>query len=178
MSGKDASQVRYGCVAASDDSQPPPATRPWRASFLRRLPWDGLLALFAAMACGALMVVVIKKSDGDLVSNWTVSPAVYLSIISVVANISLHYAFARGVDISWWNTAMEGGTKVEDLHNIWLYSTSLWSAFLAGRSINLVAFCTLLLAVLPANAPPCATGLTGRRTNHHLRHHHSAGGGS
>ncbi|KAK0750858.1 hypothetical protein B0T18DRAFT_443495 [Schizothecium vesticola] len=152
MASKHQSQVQNDPIAPPDEYQNP-AQRPWRASVIRRLPWDGLLAFFAAIACGALMIVVIKISDGDLVSNWAVSPAVYLSIISVVSNVSLHYAFSRGVDISWWNAAMKPNTKVHDLHNIWLYSTSLRSAFFAGRSFNLVALSAILLAVLPANAP-------------------------
>lgn len=152
MASKDKPHVQSAPVASPDESHHP-AQRPWRASVLRRLPWDGLLAFFAAIACGALMGVVIKTSDGDPVSNWTVSPAVYLSIISVVANVSLHYAFSRGVDISWWNAAMKPSTKVRDLHNIWSYSTSLRSALFAGRGFNLVALSAILLAVLPANAP-------------------------
>lgn len=152
MASKHQSQVQNTPITIPNESHHP-TQRAWRASILRRLPWDGLLAFLAAIACGALMAVVIKTSDGDPVSNWTVSPAVYLSIISVVANVSLHYAFSRGVDISWWNTAMKPDTKVRDLHNIWSYSTSLRSALFAGRGFNLVALSAILLAVLPANAP-------------------------
>jgi len=101
------------------------------------------------------MVSIIFKSHGDPVESWPISPAVYLAIVSVTANILLRYTFARGVETSWWVTALNptGSTTVKDLHNIWLYSTSLRSALLSGRSFNLVALTSILLALVPANAP-------------------------
>jgi len=155
MSSKMQAEARYGPVGhppALDGHQHPPG-RPWRASVVRRLPWDALLTFFGAIASAILMVVVILKSNNDPVSNWPVAPAVYLAIVSVVANILLRYAFSRGVELSWWVAAMKDDTKVQDLHNIWLYGTSLRSAFVAGRNFNLVALAAILLALVPANAP-------------------------
>lgn len=135
------------------DGHQHPLGRPWRASVIRRLPWDALLAFSGAIAIAILIIAVILKSDVDPISHWPVAPAVYLAIISAVANILLRYAFSRGVEIWWWITAMKGDTKVKDLHNIWLYGTSLRSAFVAGRNFNLVAFAAILLALVPASAP-------------------------
>lgn len=155
MSNKVQSEIGYnpvGYPATLDGHQHPPG-RPWRASVLRRLPWDALLAFFGAIASAILMIAVILKSNNDPVSHWPVAPAVYLAIISVVANILLRYAFSRGVEISWWVAAMRDDAKVKDLHYIWLYGTSLRSAFVAGRNFNLVTLAAILLALVPANAP-------------------------
>ncbi|KAK0616899.1 hypothetical protein B0T14DRAFT_254301 [Immersiella caudata] len=137
----------------TDDHHPPANAHEWRASVLRRLPWDALLAILGTIACAITMTVVIIKSNGDAVEHWTVSPAVYLAIISAAANILLRYTFSKGVEISWWTTAMKDDTRVKDLHNIWLHSTSLVSAVRAGRDFNLVALAAILLALVPANAP-------------------------
>jgi len=102
------------------------------------------------------MVMVIIKSDGDLVEAWTLAPAVYLAIFSVVANVLLRYTFSRGVDITWWTTALESnGATVSDLHNIWLHFTSLRSALLSplNKTFTLISFASILLALVPANAP-------------------------
>jgi hypothetical protein len=155
MESKMQSETKHdpvGYPASLDEHQRQPG-RPWHASAMRRLPWDAILAFFGAIASAILMIVVIFKSNNDPVSNWPVAPAVYLAIISVGANIQLRYAFSRGVEISWWVAAMEDNTKVKHLHNIWLYGTSLKSAFFAGRSFNLVALAAILLALVPANGP-------------------------
>lgn len=128
---------------------------PWRANFLRRLPWDGFLALLVGIACALAMILIIIKSDGDPVENWRLSPGVYLAIASVVANIVLRYTFNKGVEISWWVAALREDriTTVADLHHIWSFGSSLRSALLAGRGFNLVALASILLALVPANAP-------------------------
>ncbi|KAF0640321.1 hypothetical protein FPSE5266_03266 [Fusarium pseudograminearum] len=128
---------------------------PWRAHFLRRLPWDGFLALVVGIGCAIAMIIIILKSNNDLVENWRVAPGVYLAIASVVANVVLRYTFNRGVEISWWVAALQQDktTTVADLHHIWSFGTSLRSALLAGRGFNLVALAAILLALMPANAP-------------------------
>ncbi|KAH7199269.1 hypothetical protein DER44DRAFT_671795 [Fusarium oxysporum] len=131
------------------------STVPWRAHFLRRLPWDAFVSLFVGIGCALFMIIIVLKSNGDQIDNWPVSPGVYLAIASVVANIVLRYTFNKGVEISWWVAALreDGKTTVADLHHIWSFGTSLRSALLAGRGFNLVALAAVLLALVPANAP-------------------------
>ncbi|CAG7556486.1 unnamed protein product [Fusarium equiseti] len=133
----------------------PRSKAPWCAHFLRRLPWDGFLALVVGIGCAIAMIIIILKSNNDPVENWRVAPGVYLAIASVVANIVLRYTFNRGVEISWWVAALreDKTTTVADLHHIWSFGTSLGSALLAGRGFNLVALAAILLALMPANAP-------------------------
>ncbi|KAM0190325.1 hypothetical protein ACHAPI_009577 [Fusarium lateritium] len=101
------------------------------------------------------MVFIIVQSDGDLVENWRLAPGVYLAIASVLANIMLRYTFDKGVEISWWITALrqDRSTTVADLHGIWTFGTSLWSALVAGRGFNRVALAAILLSLVPVNAP-------------------------
>ncbi|EXA30469.1 hypothetical protein FOVG_18167 [Fusarium oxysporum f. sp. pisi HDV247] len=131
------------------------STVPWRAHFLRRLPWDAFVSLFVGIGCALFIIIIVLKSNGDQIDNWPVSPGVYLAIASVVANIVLRYTFNKGVEISWWVAALreDGKTTVADLHHIWSFGTSLRSALLAGRGFNLVALAAVLLALVPANAP-------------------------
>lgn len=123
--------------------------------FLRRLPWDAFVSLFIGIGCAIFIILVIVMANGDPIDNWRVSPSVYLAISSVVANIALRYAFNRGVEISWWAAAVRENrtTTIADLHHIWSFSTSLRSALLAGRSFNFVALASILLTLVPANAP-------------------------
>jgi len=130
--------------------------RPWRVSAIRRLPWDALIAAADAVACAILMVMVITKSNGDRVDSWTLAPAVYLAIFSVVPNVLLRYTFSRGVEITWWVTALSStGTTVSNLHSVWLHSTSLRSALVSPlhKTCNLVSLASILLALVPASAP-------------------------
>ncbi|KAM0199297.1 hypothetical protein ACHAQI_012109 [Fusarium lateritium] len=128
---------------------------PWRTNFLRRLPWDAFAALLVGIGCAFAMVFIIVQSDGDLVENWRLAPGVYLAIASVLANIMLRYTFDKGVEISWWITALrqDRSTTVADLHGIWTFGTSLWSALVAGRGFNRVALAAILLSLVPVNAP-------------------------
>ncbi|KAK4452258.1 hypothetical protein QBC34DRAFT_42390 [Podospora aff. communis PSN243] len=144
--------MTYSASAVSSENSPSSA-RPWQASFIGRLPWDGLLAISGVAACAFSMIFVIVKSDLDRLDRWVISPAVYLAIISAAANILLRYTFMRGVEISWWVAALKENTRVKDLHNIWLYSTSLWAAVSVGRGFSLVALASVLLAVVPASTP-------------------------
>lgn len=126
---------------------------PWKSHFFGRLPYDALGAILVAIGCVIAMVLVTQRSNGDLIENWPVSPGVYLALISVIANVVVRYTFSRGVEISWWVTAMKEGTTVKDLHNIWSFGTSLLACVLAGRHFNLVSLAAILLALVPANAP-------------------------
>ncbi|KAF4336794.1 hypothetical protein FBEOM_9351 [Fusarium beomiforme] len=131
------------------------STAPWRAHFLRRLPWDAFGSLLVGIGCALLIILVIVMANDDPIDNWRVGPGVYLAISSVVANIVLRYAFNKGVEISWWVAALreDSRTTVADLHHIWLFGTSLKAALVAGRGFNLVALASILLALVPANAP-------------------------
>jgi len=99
------------------------------------------------------MIFIITKSDMDPIERWTLSPAVYLAIVSALANIFLRYTFSRGVEISWWVVTMKENTRIKDLHNVWAHSTSLWSAVSVGRGFSPVALAAIMLALVPASSP-------------------------
>ena len=144
-----------GHAGVSNDQARTYSTAPWQAQVLRRLPWDAFLSLFIAIGCVLFTIFIIVMANGDSIDNWKVTPGVYLAISSAIAGIVLRYAFKKGVEISWWVAALGRGgtTTMADLHQIWLFSTSLRSALLAGHNFNLVALASILLAFVPANAP-------------------------
>ncbi|CAM1508633.1 Fc.00g054810.m01.CDS01 [Cosmosporella sp. VM-42] len=147
---------RYASAPVGEAPDPQHRSSPshhWKAQFLRRLPAVAICAIFVAVGCMVFMVLIVMKSNGDLIENWAISPGVYLAIASVLANIVLRYTFSKGVEISWWVTAMKEGTTVKDLHNIWSYGMSLQASLLAGRNFNYVALTAILLALVPVNAP-------------------------
>ncbi len=56
----------------------------------------------------------------------------------------IHVAASEGVTVAWWVKAIQPGTRVSDLHNVWAFGTSFMSAALAGKSFNLVAVAGIL----------------------------------
>ncbi|RDL32562.1 uncharacterized protein BP5553_09018 [Venustampulla echinocandica] len=125
----------------------------WRRGAFRRFPWPGFLALVAALLSAIGMVVVLVLSNNKPVSQWKISPAVYLAIESTIANILLAYALSEGTTVAWWVKSMKPGSHVSDLHNIWAYGTSIKQALFSGRGFNLIALACITAALAPINGP-------------------------
>ncbi|EEP79819.1 predicted protein [Uncinocarpus reesii 1704] len=142
----------------ADDAFPPQydplaPSSPWRTGIWRRFPWTGYAALIIALCAAAVMIGVLVVSDGQEVSQWPVSPAVYLAVASAVANVLLSFALARGTEIAFWVKALGSKTTVRDLHNTWSFGTSLKDAVLSGKAFNLVALAGISVALAPINGP-------------------------
>jgi len=120
---------------------------------MRRFPWKGFLALLFTVISAASMVAVLVISNNKPVVDWTVSPAVYLAIISTIANILLNYALSEGVQVAWWVKSMKQGSNISDLHNVWAHGTSLKRALLSGRSFSPIALACMTVALAPINGP-------------------------
>lgn len=125
----------------------------WHSGALVRFPWLGIGALFASILGIVASIAILIASDKKPISDWTFQPTVYLSIASTLTNITLYFAFTKGVTISWWRRAMKDETHLADLHRYWDYSSSLWAASTAGRRFNLVALACVLVAIAPINGP-------------------------
>jgi hypothetical protein len=92
-----------------------PSERLWRPGILRQLPWTGLLALLLGFGCGVAALTVALVSEGKPVDYWdvysySVQPTVLLAILVTFANALLGYAFASGITIFWWSSALAGST--------------------------------------------------------------------
>lgn len=125
----------------------------WHSGALVRFPWLGMGALLGSVLGIAASIAILIASDKKPISDWTFQPTVYLSIASTLTNITLYFAFTKGVTISWWSRAMKDGTHLADLHRYWDYGGSLWAASTAGRRFNLVALACVLVAIAPINDP-------------------------
>ncbi|KAE9378619.1 hypothetical protein N431DRAFT_450566 [Stipitochalara longipes BDJ] len=125
----------------------------WQPGALLRLPWGGFAALLGAIGGVASSIVVLILSNGDPITRWSFQPTVYLSIISTLTNIMIHYALSQGITTAWWNRALKTNTKIADLHHFWATGNSLLAAINSGRNFNLVALASILVAVSQVNGP-------------------------
>ena len=95
---------------------------PWLPGVLKHVPWLGLCALGISISCMAVSIAVLFWSDGRPVTSWWIQPTVFLAAASATANVTLKFALAEGVTISWWYRALRGG-DLGDLHRYWSFGT-------------------------------------------------------
>ncbi|KAH8778373.1 hypothetical protein F5882DRAFT_501781 [Hyaloscypha sp. PMI_1271] len=126
---------------------------PWKPGVYARLPWSAFAALVGAVGGVVGSVAVLVVSNGKPISDWTVQPTVYLSIISTLTNLMVHYALAQGVTIAWWTRALKPDTKISHLHQYWETGNSLLASLKIGRNFNLVALASIIVAISPVNGP-------------------------
>lgn len=93
---------------------------PWLPCVLKHVPWLGLFALAISASCMVASTAVLVMSNGRPVTTWWIQPTVFLAAASATANITLKFALAQGVTISWWYKALRGGT-LGDLHRYWSF---------------------------------------------------------
>lgn len=125
----------------------------WHPGGFARLPWVAFAALLGAISGIAGSIAVLIVSDGVPITNWYFQPTVYLSILSTITNIMVHYALTQGVTAAWWIKALKSDTRVSDLHQYWKTGNSLLAALTSGRSFNLVALASIIVAISPINGP-------------------------
>jgi hypothetical protein len=146
-------QTKYPNYPTPTVYDPPVRSQAWHSGAVVRFPWLGIGALLGSVLGIVASVVILIVSDKKPISDWTFQPTVYLSIASTLTNITLYFAFTKGVTISWWRRAMKDGTHLADLHRYWDYGSSLWEASTAGRRFNLIALACVLVAIAPINGP-------------------------
>ena len=126
---------------------------PWHPGVFARLPWASFAALLGAICGVAGSIGVLVVSDGIPITRWSFQPTVYLSILSTITNIMVHYALADGVTTAWWTKALKPDTRASELHQYWKTGNSLLAALTSGRGFNLVALASIIVAVSPINGP-------------------------
>lgn len=96
---------------------------------LPRFPVLAMLSLLGVLACTRIYtghcqsitdpcagtvaaIAILEMSDGQPVDDWgnSLAPSVYLAVIAIIANTLLAVAFAEGLVISFWRTALNGCT--------------------------------------------------------------------
>ncbi|KAE9377308.1 hypothetical protein N431DRAFT_331034 [Stipitochalara longipes BDJ] len=137
----------------------------WEPGIWRQFPYRGVLALLFSLLCMAGSIAILYRSDGQPVQHWKISPTVYLALFTTGANMSLRFAFNQGVKISWWYSALNGST-VRDLHHLWLYGDTFWSALLSGKNFNLVALASVATTLVVIDQPLIQRASTVVPSNH------------
>jgi hypothetical protein len=61
----------------------------WRPGFWIQLPWRIILPLVVCLACLSGTIAILVRSDGQPVDDWSVSPTVYLALLTTIINTSL-----------------------------------------------------------------------------------------
>lgn len=124
----------------------------WSPGLWRQFPVPSALALFGCSSFIVASIIVLVKSDDQPTSDWTLSPTVYLALLTTGTNMLARFAFGEGVKIMWWHTALQGGT-IQDLHNRSAYADGFVSALTSGRQFNLVALASLAVTIMVIDQP-------------------------
>jgi hypothetical protein len=148
-----ASSSSYELVhqAKSEEHKPyssKPTERPWRPGMLRQLPWTGLLALLLGFGCGVAALTIALVSNGKpldywRVQNYSVQPTVLLAILVTLANVLIGYAFASGITVFWWSSAL-AGSSLRKLHASQSRGDSLMAVFTSRPIFNAVTILLLM----------------------------------
>jgi hypothetical protein len=119
-------------------------------------PWKfpvlGIGALLLVSACLVGCIIILVMSNGQSVSAWKLQPNVMLAIFSAVSNSALAFALTEGITLSWWNRARRGST-LKDLHQRWKQGTSVWACLADLKLFNLVAFASVVTALVVVDGP-------------------------
>ena len=134
-----------------------PIGRPWRPGLLRQLPWTGLLALLIGFGCGVAALTIALVSNGKALDYWrvysySVQPTVLLAVLVTFTNALLGYAFASGITIFWWLSALNGRT-LRQLHASQSRSDSLVAALTLRPVVNTVTIASMLTVLLLMDQP-------------------------
>ncbi|KUJ22926.1 uncharacterized protein LY89DRAFT_314228 [Mollisia scopiformis] len=124
----------------------------WLPGLWTHVPIPGMLAVIGALICIAGTVAVLVRSDGMPVTDWTLSPTVYIALMTTGTNMLLRFAFHEGNKIAWWYRAIQGGT-LRDLHTRWESGDGFWGALGAGRNFNLVSLASLAATFIVIDQP-------------------------
>lgn len=144
--------VRVTSIREKDQQPFEGKGHPWNTGFIQRIPYAGVLALFAVILCAIADAVILWKSNNQEVDSWSVSPSVLLAILSAVANICLQFARSQGVVIAWWRKALHGAT-LNDLNCYWESGDGVIAAAMSGRDFNWVALATLVASTVFFDGP-------------------------
>jgi hypothetical protein len=134
-------------------NQQPPGSSKWSPGFVRRFPLIGIVALVGCVACIAASVGVLVASNGQPIDSWTISPALYLALLTTALNTLAGVAFGEGVKIAWWSSAVRG-TTVFSLQSYWASGDSILHAAKPSRGgFNIVSLAKLAVSLIAIDQP-------------------------
>ena len=130
----------------------------WTPGVFKRLPLLVGVSVVLILACIVGCIVVVEVSRDHAVTGWSIQPAVWLAILTAIANTCLRYIFFEGVSVAWWNYASSSeGRTVSELHRFWSCSTGFWASLRAlaprpTRTIG-IALASTLVALVSVDGP-------------------------
>lgn len=136
----------------------------WLPGTWNPIPIPGLIAVIGALICIAGNIAVLVRSNGVPVADWTISPTVYIALMTTGTNILLRFAFHEGNKISWWSKAIRGGT-LRELHSRWQSGDGFWGAIGSGRNFNLVSLASIAATLIVIDQPLIQRASTITTTN-------------
>ena len=80
------------------------------------------------VGCVFASLVVLLRSDGQAIDEWSLSPATWLAIITAVSNSAIALAHMEAVPISWWYSATHG-RSIRALERQWQVTRSAVQVF-------------------------------------------------
>jgi len=123
----------------------------WKPGF-RQTPFSAITALLVVLVCAVLSAAILVISNNHI-ANWKLQPSVVLGILHGVGNTALLYAFWRGVNLSWWRSALHG-TTLENLNRLWFCGTSFKSALFSVRHLNKIAVASIVTTIASVVVSP------------------------
>jgi hypothetical protein len=140
-----------------------PTERLWQPGMLKQLPWTGLLALLLGFGCGVAALTIALVSEGKPLDYWgaqsySVQPTVLLAILVTLANVLIGYAFASGVAIFWWSSALAGST-LRQLHASQSRGDSLMAILTLRPIFNVVTVASVFTILLLIDQPLFQRGI-------------------
>ena len=91
-------------------------------------------------------------SEGKRIEDWPIRVSVYLAFLSGFTNAFLRFAFAEGVEISWWTKALHT-SSIQDLHYHSSYRGSLLSILASKGTFKLIRLTGFIITFIFINGP-------------------------
>ncbi|KAH9213307.1 hypothetical protein DL95DRAFT_506852 [Leptodontidium sp. 2 PMI_412] len=169
-----------GIQSTTDSSNPDTETqRPVSTAkkYLYHIPWASAAELLVVVLTIVGAVVLVVCIDGK--EQWPTSihvgtirgrelrmslitPATILSIAHSIIALLIGLAVKDGITMAWWRRTLVGGT-VKSLDQDYRFGTSLKTALLAGKEINIIAVATIGAAIAAmAQGPLMQRSLTAK----------------
>ena len=82
-----------------------PKEHTWDPRVLQSRPIVGITAICVTVGCVFASLVVLRRSEGQTIEDWSLSPATWLAIITAISNSAIALAHLEAVPISWWYSA-------------------------------------------------------------------------
>ncbi|CAG9982045.1 unnamed protein product [Clonostachys byssicola] len=126
-------------------------------SFLKSIPWAGMLGLVVTVLAAIAIIVMLKTADGKATDAWpsearAIQLSVILAILIALANSSLTLAFNEGAALAWWLKMLKGG-NLDDSHRYWQHGSSAFQSIKGLRHFNKVTLVSIVMLFLIASPP-------------------------